>query len=264
MKFGFVASTGSPVEAVTLAQAAEHAGWDGIFTWDGISFGPGEAPSPFALLGALAQATSTITLGAMVFALSRRKPWEVAREALTIDRLSGGRLVLPVGLGAIEDAAFSNVNTDTTDIRERAARLDEVLAFLRASWTGERFSHEGAHFQARDFQIGPPPVAGSIPIWAVGKWPAPKSLRRAAACDGIIVQADPLDAATVRDVAAWAAEAARPGFEIVVEGRSEPGPAGERLTSLAHAGATWFIESRWDGDTFDSLLTRVQAGPPRL
>ena len=96
MRFGFVASHGSAHEVVAMAREAEASGWDGFFTWDGISIGPMDTWDPWALLGAVAVSTERIRLGAMVFPLARRRPWKVAREALTVDRLAGGRLVLPV------------------------------------------------------------------------------------------------------------------------------------------------------------------------
>src|SRR5690554_2420477 len=107
MRFGFVGSYGSAAQMVEIALAAEEHGWDGFFTWDGISLtseGWSEGTlaaldvwDPFTLLGAVATRTSRLRLGAIVFAVPRREPWKLAREALTVDHLSEGRLVLPVG-----------------------------------------------------------------------------------------------------------------------------------------------------------------------
>ena len=103
------------------------------------------------LLGAIATRTSRITLGAMVFAVPRQQPWKLARESITVDQLSGGRLVMPVGLGASpDDAGFSRVSGGVTDKRTRAELLDDSLAILDRAWTGETFSYQGTHHFVRD------------------------------------------------------------------------------------------------------------------
>jgi alkanesulfonate monooxygenase SsuD/methylene tetrahydromethanopterin reductase-like flavin-dependent oxidoreductase (luciferase family) len=99
MKFGFVTSFGSANDYVIMAREAERHGWDGVFCWDDISVGARDVFDPWVVLGGMAMVTERITLGAMVFSLARRRPWKVARETLTIDNLSNGRFVLPVGLG---------------------------------------------------------------------------------------------------------------------------------------------------------------------
>lgn len=119
-----------------MARTAEAAGWDGIFTWDGNSFGDMPVYDPWVLMGAMATVTRSITIGAMILPLARRRPWKVMKEAITIDHLSGGRLVLPVALGAPEDAGFHAVNTDSPDRRHRAERVDEALDILRLGETG--------------------------------------------------------------------------------------------------------------------------------
>ena len=125
MRYGIIITGGDAREQVDLARAAEAAGWNGVFTWDGIHVGD-DVPvqDPFALMGAMAMVTERVTLGAIIHPLSRRRPWEVARQTTTVDRLSGGRLVLPVGLGALDDRGFGAVG-ETTDRRARAEKLDE-------------------------------------------------------------------------------------------------------------------------------------------
>ncbi|MGO3485494.1 MAG: LLM class flavin-dependent oxidoreductase, partial [Cellulosimicrobium funkei] len=109
IKVGVVGSFGSAAQVLEMAVGAEDAGWDGFFSWDGLSLlsMPVDTFDPWAVLAAAAVRTERITLGAMVFALPRRKPWEVVRQALTVDHLSGGRLVLPVGVGVLDDGGFS-------------------------------------------------------------------------------------------------------------------------------------------------------------
>ena len=187
MKFGFVGSYGSVAQVLQMGREAEAHGWDGFFTWDGISVGEMDTWDPWALLGALAVSTERIRLGAMVFALARRRPWKVAREALTVDHLSGGRLVMPVALGAVEDGGFTRVRGEATSARERAERLDEALAILERAWSGEQFSYSGAHHEVTDLVFRPRPVQRPrIPVWVVGAWPSERSMGRAARWDGLL------------------------------------------------------------------------------
>src|SRR5690348_369319 len=110
MRYGFIIPRGTAHEILTMAQEAEAAGWDGVFTWDGIYIeGTAEIYDPWVLLGAIAARTERIRIGAVLTPLSRRRPWKVARETVTVDRLSNGRLILPVGLGALDDGGFGKV-----------------------------------------------------------------------------------------------------------------------------------------------------------
>jgi alkanesulfonate monooxygenase SsuD/methylene tetrahydromethanopterin reductase-like flavin-dependent oxidoreductase (luciferase family) len=284
MRFGLVGSYGSAAQMVQLAREAEAHGWDAFFTWDGISVGPMDTWDPWTLLGAVAVSTERIRLGAMIFPLARRRPWKVAREAITVDHLSGGRLVMPVGLGAADDGGFARVSGEATTPRERAERLDDALAILERAWTGETFSYAGRHHTVTDLPLRPRPVqVPRIPVWAVAAWPSERSMGRAARWDGVLPQSrtsrDPLTPADVRDVVAWSTRrrqelaAAEPGrhlgdFDVVVEGAlpADADAAVEHVRALADAGATWWVESRWDPDrdTPEVLLEVARAGPPRL
>lgn len=283
MRFGFVASHGSAHQVLAMAQEAEAGGWDGFFTWDGISIGPMDTWDPWALLGAVAVRTERILLGAMVFPLARRRPWKVAREALTVDHLSGGRLVLPVGLGATQDGGFSQVGGEARTARDRAARLDEALAILDLAWQGEAFSYTGTHHTVTDLVIAPRPVQQPrIPVWPVGAWPFERSMARAARWDGVVLQqrgtAEEYAPDDVAAAAAWLdrhradqESAARPqagsSFDVVLQGRlpDDAAAAAEHLRPYAQAGATWWVESRWqEQDTPDALLARIRQGPPVL
>ena len=166
------------VEAADLAALAEAHGWDGVFTWDGIAIGSMDTYDPWVVMAAMAMRTERVRLGAIVTPPARRRPWKLARETMTLDRLSNGRLVLPVGLGATDDAAFGNVG-EPTEARIRAERLDESLAILPGLWTGEPFGFDGRHYRFGPMTFRPTPVQQPrIPIWVVGAWPNERSMRR--------------------------------------------------------------------------------------
>jgi alkanesulfonate monooxygenase SsuD/methylene tetrahydromethanopterin reductase-like flavin-dependent oxidoreductase (luciferase family) len=277
MKFGVITSYGSTQDYVAMARDAEDAGWDGVFAWDDIAVERGDVFDPWVMLGAMAAVTQRVTLGAMIFSLARRRPWKVARESITLDNLSRGRMVLPVGLGGTWDGGYSRVSTEDPSVRIRAEKLDECLEILELAWSGETVSFEGTHYSMRDLRFDPPVQRPRIPIWPVGAWPYPKSLRRAARWDGVIVSdksgTSEDEAATpgvVASVAAWMSEHRQSTgpFDIVVEGvTSGSDHAADRamLEPMAEAGATWFIESRWEADqSVDTVRERIGRGPPRL
>jgi alkanesulfonate monooxygenase SsuD/methylene tetrahydromethanopterin reductase-like flavin-dependent oxidoreductase (luciferase family) len=269
MQYGVIITGGEPEEQVELARAAEAAGWDGVFTWDGIHLGDEvEVHDPFALLAAFAVATERVTLGAIVQPLSRRKPWVVARQTTTVDRLSGGRLVLPVGLGALDDHGFGAVG-EATDRRERAELLDESLEILTGLWSGEPYAHQGSHYRFAPMAFRPRPIHGRVPVWVVGAWPRPKSMARVLRHDGILpyVPGGDVTPQVVADIRRWISERrSLDGFEIVVEGTT---PAEDRAAAAEHvrpwtaAGATWWIESDWSSFDAEPARRRIEAGPPR-
>jgi len=173
--------------AAALAAEAEAAGWDGFFVWDHIVFAKEQrlpVADPWILLAAVALATERLRLGPMVTPLARRRPWKVARETVTLDHLSGGRLILGVGLGtpaADEYGAFG----EPTDPRVRAAMLDEALEVLTLLWSGETVSFHGEHFRLDEVAFRPTPVQRPrIPIFVAGAWPRPPPRRRAVRGDG--------------------------------------------------------------------------------
>src|SRR5213595_3084301 len=132
---------------VELARDAEAAGWDGFFIWDTLLFARRERQplvDPWIALTAIAMSTERVRLGTAVTPLSRRRPWKLAREAVTLDHLSGGRLTLGVGLGDLNDPGFGRVG-EVTDARPRGAMLDEALDVLAGLWSGEPFSYQGRH-----------------------------------------------------------------------------------------------------------------------
>lgn len=285
MRYGIVLTTGDARTCGDLAAEAEAAGWDGVFTFDGLAIGDLALDDPWISLAAMALRTARATLGAMVFAPTRRRPWLFAKEAFTLDRLSGGRLVLPVGLGALDDLAFANVG-EPVAARERAAMLDETLAILDGLSGGGEFAFEGEHYRFGPMALRPAPVQRPrIPVWPVGAWPHARSMERALRWDGVVLQAPDGPAASpalIGEVAAWlgakravagaaralgegTSAASRP-FELAVDGvtpGSDPPGAASITRAAAEAGATWWIEADWESPSPDALRARIAAGPPR-
>jgi alkanesulfonate monooxygenase SsuD/methylene tetrahydromethanopterin reductase-like flavin-dependent oxidoreductase (luciferase family) len=263
---------GDPGEVVRLARDAEDAGWDGVFLWDHIAFERrNEQPvlDPWIALAAIAACTSHISLGTMVTPLARRRPWKVARETVTLDQLSGGRLVLGVGLGFPPDAEFSAFGEEA-DARIRAAKLDEGLAILAGLWTGRSFSLNGDHFRVRDVTFRPTPARGPrIPVWCAGWWPNRAPFRRAARWDGVVPEKvggatpSPKEVSEIARYVGRFREAPEP-FDIAINGYSDGADSGELMRAYEAAGATWWLE-RIDPTrlfTLDEARSRVRAGPP--
>lgn len=278
MRYGIIVTTGDPRTAAGLAAEAEAAGWDGVFTWDGIAIGATEIWDPWVTMAAMSMTTDRARLGAIVTPPSRRRPWKLAREAVSIDHLSGGRLVLPVGLGALDDGGFGNVG-EPTDARTRAELLDESLAILEGLWTGEPFGFQGRHHRFAPMTFLPRPVQRPrIPIWAVGAWPSERSLGRAARWDGLVAQpmtgspdAGPWRPALLARAVAWV-EARRTEegwtgrYDVIVSGATpgdDPVAARGLVSGWREAGATWWIEADWEHADLDALRARIAAGPPR-
>src|SRR5471030_3135639 len=113
-----------------LAHAADEAGWDGVFVSDHVTVKTADGPQPVAdpwiALAAIAMATTRVQLGPMVAALPRRRPWQLATETATLDRLSNGRVILGVGSGTALDWSFTPFGEESS-LRARAEMLDEGL-----------------------------------------------------------------------------------------------------------------------------------------
>lgn len=276
MKYGFVMPSGDARTVADCAYDAEQAGWDGIFVWE-----PVWGIDAWVSLTAAAMRTERIRLGTDLTPLSRMRPWKLASETVTLDHLSNGRVILTVGLGAVDTGfeAFGEV----TDRKTRAELLDEGLDILTGLWRGQPFNYSGKHYQIKEttFQPPPPPLQQPrIPIWAVGAWPRMKSMRRVLRCDGILPTVmEPGSAGrmpTAQEigeiqafVAAHRTESLR--FDIVMEGETpgdDPAKARAIVRDWAEAGATWWLETLWeaprDVDGLKMVRTRIAQGPPQL
>jgi len=274
MQYGVIITSGDPRTAAGLAADAETAGWDGVFTCDAVAIDGQGLHDPWIVLAAMAMRTDRVRLGAMVFAPARRRPWGFAHQAITLDILSNGRLLLPVGLGALDDRAFGNVG-EPTGARIRAGRLDETLAIIEGLGSGEPFSFAGEHYRFGPMAFLPAAVQRPrIPVWVVGAWPHERSMRRVVRWDGIVVQAT--DAAggpaggpeVLAGIVAWCrrerpADLLNRPFEIVVDGvtpTDDPLAAAAIARAHEEAGATWWIEADWANPTVEALRARIFDG----
>ena len=265
---------GDPNKLAAFAREAEDSGWDGFFIWDHIQVNwPAPVADTTVALAAIALATRRMRIGPIVTPLFRRNPVKLARETVSLDHLSGGRLVLGVGLGG---DWFGEISTFAGPLegRVRAAMLDEALAVIIGLWSGAKFSFDGDHYQVREAQFIPAPLQlPRIPIWLAGTWPKKPPFRRAARFDGIVpASADiekvlsPDDIRGVRDFIEANRSVASP-FDIVCTGETsgDPALAREKVAPYAEAGATWWLEGRlpWK-ESLDDFRRRVLAGPPVL
>lgn len=169
-----------------LAREAEQAGWDGFFIWDHIAGEryPDKMVDPWIALACIAENTQKIKIGALVTPLARRRPWKVARESVSIDHISKGRLIFGVGTGSGQ-GEFANLDEEA-DPKKRGEMLDEALQILTGLWSGEAVNFTGEYYQVKDTRFLPKPIQQPrIPIWAAGIWPNKKPFRRGAQLDGI-------------------------------------------------------------------------------
>jgi alkanesulfonate monooxygenase SsuD/methylene tetrahydromethanopterin reductase-like flavin-dependent oxidoreductase (luciferase family) len=252
-----------PRTVMAMAVDAEAAGWDGFFLWDHVTWNPawgGTPPmaDPWTCLAAVATVTERVVMGPMVTPLARRRPQQVARQLVTLDHLSGGRVILGVGMGAdIDFEAYGE------PIRRRGDRLDEALTILTGLLTGEPVDFEGVHHVVHSPPSLPRPVHGRIPIWVGGWWPNRAPFERAARYDGVVpgkVANQPL---TVDDFAEIRAVIGRgDGFEYVASGSTTSAADTAAVSDWETAGATWWLESLHTfGDTV-AMRARIRSGPP--
>ncbi len=284
MRFGLYAPNfgdfADPANLLALAHDAEDGGWDGLFLWDHLVLQKGlPLIDAWVALAAIASATKRLVVGPLITPLARRRPWKVAREIVSLDRITDGRAVLGVGLGEPASLEYAGFGEDA-DARVRAEKLDEGLAIVAGLQTGESFRYEGKHYQVAETAFVPTPIQRPrVPIWVAGFWPRKPPMRRAARWDG----AFPLRSAdlaagwaamwptpdTIREVIAFVGanrEDTSGSFDVIATGAT---PADERrraadvVAPFAEAGATWWLE--WLDDqrgSFADMRARVRAGPP--
>jgi hypothetical protein len=268
MRCAVILPGGTAPQQLAQAEAAERAGWDGVFVWEA-AYGV----DAWTLLAAMAARTQRIRLGTMLTPLPWRRPWKVASQVVTLDQLSDGRAVLAVGVGAITTDLPDT--GEQTGLRERADMMDEGIDLIRGLWAGHR-RFEGTHYsyacQRDDLNRVGRPVQERIPIWVVGVWPRPRSMRRVLKCDGVIPQyggeGSPQQLGVLR---AWLVERGMSEpFDALSEGET-PADDPERAAAIVRpwrdAGATWWMETRWEmphdsAARMREVDERIAAGPP--
>jgi alkanesulfonate monooxygenase SsuD/methylene tetrahydromethanopterin reductase-like flavin-dependent oxidoreductase (luciferase family) len=267
MRTGVVLPFFDAADVAETAVLAEAHGWDGVFLAEAVW-----GVDAWVALTAAAMCTKRIRLGTMLTPLARFKPWDVASKVGTLDRLSGGRVQLTVGFGALHPG-WTAFEPDTTR-RERALLVDEGLAVYDGLMHGRPFSFDGKRYTVRETDFFPPPPTVQrprVPVWVVGAHPSAASLGRAVRWDGLVPNvltqgaargpANPEELAAVVGAAKeLRAELGLPweGYDVISEGTTLPGGS---VAAWEEAGATWWIESDWN-TTPEAVRARIVAGPP--
>jgi alkanesulfonate monooxygenase SsuD/methylene tetrahydromethanopterin reductase-like flavin-dependent oxidoreductase (luciferase family) len=253
-----------------LAVLAEESGWDGFFVWDHIRYAPPvrDIADPYVCLAVMAARTTHITLGPMVTPLIRRRPQVVARQAVTLDHLSQGRLVMGFGIGDDYPDGELACFGELTSAVERGRAADEGISIFQGLVSGEKVNIAGEFFRAEDVAFQPSALRLSgIPIWTAGRWPNPAPIRRAARHQGMMViqltEPEHIDELKAKLAAAGAD---LKYFDIALWGQRDENMAyrpDERFTEWAAAGVTWFLTGPGPFNLdYNEVREYVASGPP--
>ncbi len=225
-----------------IARTADELGFDHLTCAEHIAVPVGEGDQrgltywdPLSTFGFLAAHTSRISLTTSVVVLGYHHPLEIAKRFGTLDRLSGGRLVLGVGVGSLaEEFALLGAAFDG-----RGERAEDAIRALRASLSSTRPAYRGSHYEFDGFAVEPCAVQAHVPIWVGGR--TLRSLRRAVRlADGWI----PFGLSTTEIASMLDKVETPPGFEVVlstghaVDPTTDPHRIIKRLTALRDVGAT--------------------------
>ncbi|MFF0078657.1 LLM class flavin-dependent oxidoreductase [Streptomyces canus] len=203
--------------------------------------------------------TERIRLGPMVSALPRRRPAKVARESVTLDRLSAGRLALGVGLGSDRFAGELSRTGEELDARRRGRMLDEFLAVLAAAWSGEPVRDRGEHYTVDGLAFLPRPVQRpGVPVRAAGFPGNAKPIRGAARLDGFFPAnlEHPDRLAEVVGSLAALRRGRMASYDVAVGL-----PLGVDPEPYARAGATWWLPELEPGVRLDTVRGMLRDGP---
>ena len=244
-----------PNVVAEVAVTAEEAGWDGVFVWDHL-WNRTLAPfaDPFVTIAAIAIATERIRVGPLVTALPRRRPQLVAQATASLDLLSGGRMVLGLGLGVDSHGEYSAFAEPAADDRSRARALDAGIDMLKQMLAGRPVTGAGDRVTTLASAQQP-----RVPIWIAGKakyTAGPRRVRRHALEGLALVGAEAWSPGNVT-TALEAAELSVGEIDVALVGGVHPDPH-----ALAAAGATWCIPEIMPGTTA-SDAKRLAGTSPR-
>jgi alkanesulfonate monooxygenase SsuD/methylene tetrahydromethanopterin reductase-like flavin-dependent oxidoreductase (luciferase family) len=258
-----------------IAKQAENSGWDGFFIFDHILVekpGKYELVDPWVALAAIAVKTEEIKFGTTVTPIPRRRPWKLARETVSIDHLSNGRLILSIGLGYPPDAEYDAFGEDPND-KVRGLKLDEGLNILFGLWEGNPFSYEGKYYRIDNVRFLPKPIQQPrIKVWGAGYWPGKAPFIRASKLDGIFPLAKrshgkftPENFKEIKDFIFNYRKIKTP-FDIVWLKGILP-KAGQKinkteLDNYEEVGVTWRLFYLGATIKFEDVLQRIRYGPP--
>ncbi|MCE7749406.1 MAG: LLM class flavin-dependent oxidoreductase [Candidatus Heimdallarchaeota archaeon] len=280
IKYGIVTPNigefyGSIDNLVNISQKIEKAGWNGHFIWDWIlgSKDPiHQIVDPWIALTAMASRTKKIKLGTTVTPIPRRRPWKLARETVSLDRFSKGRLILGVGLGFPPEEEFAAFGEES-DIKIRAKKMDEGLDVLLGLWSGKKFSYNGEHYKIDNVTFLPKALqTPRIPVWGSGTWPYKKPFIRSAKLDGVV----PMDnedffptPKTLLEIISLIKEhrSNMKDFDIVASVRTmgiDSQKREELLSEYIDVGATWLVESIDESTDKTECFDYIEQGPPEI
>lgn len=240
-----------------LAAEAEQEGWDGIFLWDHVMRPdpPRPVADPWVALTAIAMRTERLRFGCMVTPLARRRPQKLAREIVTLDHLSGGRITVGLGLGVDTGRELSAFGERAVDAVERGDLLDEGLPLLRSFLAGERVDHHGQFFTATDVTLVPAALQRPHPpLWMAVRTMNRRPIRRAAGTDGLFpIELTPSEVEELLGLVA-AERGHLDGFDVVALASS-----GHPQSEWAAAGATWWFVDLQPGATAFDVRAAIHA-----
>ena len=276
VKFGiyvpnFGPNFGYADKLANLTLLAEENNWDGFFIWDHILIKRINGPdicNPWVALGLMGYQTEQITIGTTITPLPRRNPWELARETVTVDHISNGRLILGVGLGEPPEVEYGSFG-EPFDVKTRREKLDESLQILQGLWSGEPFSFQGKHYNLEEMTYLPTPVNNSIPIWVAGQYPLKGPIKRASKHNGMI----PLPLHLTGDLTLHdfkdlhdriTSLRGDSSFDLVnISNVPKGSDTMDELQPYVDAGVTWFLQYLGPNMKLKDVEKRIKQGPPQ-
>lgn len=248
-------------ELATVAQAADELGYDHLTCSEHVAVPSEQAAArgtvywdPLSTFGYLAARTHRIRLATHVLVLGYHHPLEIAKRYGTLDHVSGGRLVLGLGVGTLKEE-FKLLGADFGD---RGTRADDALAALGASLSCAEPEYHGTHYDFAGMVVQPYALQKRVPLWIGGS--TPRSLRRAIEYGSGWVPFG----RSFTDLAGMLVAAKLPdGFEVVLtvgdplDPRGDPQTAGRRLRQARQAGAT-LVDVRIAADSADHYCAQLE------